>query len=930
MRPLKLVMTGFESYKDRTEINFEELGTRGLYLITGDTGAGKTTIFDAITFALYGEPSGADRSPEMLRSHFADEEIPTRVELDFEANGKKYHIERNPEYERKALRGEGTTSEAANAELSFPEDGQGREPVSGVSKVNAEIENILNLTKDQFCSIAMIAQGRFQELLLSKKDQKQELFRELFHTEKYERLQLQLKSDKSQADRACNDLKLRLEEALARIEVSEADEDAAKIEQIKSSAYIKEDELSLLQAFAKKDEKLLEEVVKQISELEKKLEKINAELQRGQARLKLEEDGTAAENAQKQKRLELEKLTQVMELAVKEAEKVPLLEKEQTLLEASLKDYKEIDEAEAALRSLNDSIAFDEKNLKSQEERKNLLEEKLEKNKAELAYLKDAGEKIGSFGAALDKISEEENALKEIEMQVRDLAAEKEELAEAQTKAKASIEKSDQLQKDYAEKLRLFNLEQAGILAESLKEGQPCPVCGSLEHPKPAEKSFQAPSQKELEDARKEADAAGKASTALAADASGKGKAVEKEEEQINKQLKKYFEGLNAGDPALEGKLDQRKAELKVEADKINQQLRKEEADKKRRSEIENILPQEEAEIKKISEAAGQLMSKLSGDKAKYEEGLKNLNEKKAGLKYKTLQEAEEKNRSLKEQITGLNEKAENAREAKLACEHEIAGLAGQIDTIKNQLKESEPVDMDKLNGEKDRLTAEKITRGQQRDSINKRSAVNQESINSIETLLPEIEKAKKRFDMISALSDVASGDRRGKNGKPSLETYVQMQCLDQINRRANLRLKKMTDNKYELRRRLEKDGSELGLDLNVKDFYTGRERQVQTLSGGEQFQASLSLALGLADEIQDNAGGIRLDTMFIDEGFGTLDSETLNKAMRALENLSQGDKLIGIISHVEELENRIPKKICVKKDESGVSHASLSLDFAD
>ena len=139
-----------------------------------------------------------------------------------------------------------------------------------------------------------------------------------------------------------------------------------------------------------------------------------------------------------------------------------------------------------------------------------------------------------------------------------------------------------------------------------------------------------------------------------------------------------------------------------------------------------------------------------------------------------------------------------------------------------------------------------------------------------------------------------------------------------------------MTDNKYELRRRLEKDGSELGLDLNVKDFYTGRERQVQTLSGGEQFQASLSLALGLADEIQDNAGGIRLDTMFIDEGFGTLDSETLNKAMRALENLSQGDKLIGIISHVEELENRIPKKICVKKDESGVSHASLSLDFAD
>ena len=180
---------------------------------------------------------------------------------------------------------------------------------------------------------------------------------------------------------------------------------------------------------------------------------------------------------------------------------------------------------------------------------------------------------------------------------------------------------------------------------------------------------------------------------------------------------------------------------------------------------------------------------------------------------------------------------------------------------------------------------------------------------------------------MISALSEVAAGSNRGSRGKPSLETYVQMHCLDQINLRANLRLKKMTDNKYELRRRIEKDGSELGLDLNVRDFYTSREREVQSLSGGEQFQASLSLALGLADEIQDNAGGIKLDAMFIDEGFGTLDSETLNKAMRALEDLSQGNKLIGIISHVEELEGRIPKKIYVRKDEAGVSHAELKED---
>ena len=180
---------------------------------------------------------------------------------------------------------------------------------------------------------------------------------------------------------------------------------------------------------------------------------------------------------------------------------------------------------------------------------------------------------------------------------------------------------------------------------------------------------------------------------------------------------------------------------------------------------------------------------------------------------------------------------------------------------------------------------------------------------------------------MVNALHDVATGSNRGKSGKPSLEVYVQMEYLDRINRRANLRLRTMTDNKYELRRRIEEDGAERGLDLDVKDFYTGRRRNVQTLSGGEQFQASLALALGLADEIQESAGGIRLDTMFIDEGFGTLDPDTLNKAMRSLEDLSQGDKLIGIISHVEELESRIPKKIVVRKNGAGISSARIVQD---
>ena len=927
MRPLKLVMTGFESYKDRTEIDFEELGSRGLYLITGDTGAGKTTIFDAITFALYGSPSGADRSVEMLRSHFADEKTPTLVEFDFEANGRKYHITRNPDYERKALRGEGTTTEAANAELSFPGDGQGLEPVSGVSKVNAEVVNILNLNKDQFCRVAMIAQGRFQELLLSKKEDKGKLFRELFHTEKYECLQSTLKSDKSQAERFLEDLKLRLSEALSRIEVNENDEAAEKINLIKTNSFIKDEEIELLREFVSKDEKVLQEILAKISETEKKLEKTNAELQLGQTRQKLEEQCAASEEEEKQKTSRLEELTEAMQTAENAAKEVPELEKNQTLLEASLKDYKEIADTEAGLKSLCEEIASDEEALKEAEAEKSQLEEKLEKNKAETAALKNAGEKTGLLTAALEKISEENKALKEIEDFVEELVCDKEKLLSAQEKADAAIDKASQLQKAYAEKLRLYNLEQAGILAEGLKDGAPCPVCGSKEHPKPAAKSSQAPSQKELEEAQKEADAAVKDSTAKSVDAGEKKKAVEKEEEQINRLLEKYLEGLKVEDESLKQKIEERKNQLKLEADKKNQELEKEETDKKRRAEIENEIPKAEAAIKKITEEEGQLSAKISGNKAKNDEILKNLNEKKKGLKYKTLEEAENTNAALKLEILKLKDNVEKARENKNACDKEIAALKGQIENIKNQLKESKPVDLEKLNKEKDKHLEQKDALGEQRDSINKRSAVNQESLRTVEELVPEIEKAGERYSMISALSEVAAGSNRGSRGKPSLETYVQMHCLDQINLRANLRLKKMTDNKYELRRRIEKDGSELGLDLNVRDFYTSREREVQSLSGGEQFQASLSLALGLADEIQDNAGGIKLDAMFIDEGFGTLDSETLNKAMRALEDLSQGNKLIGIISHVEELEGRIPKKIYVRKDEAGVSHAELKED---
>lgn len=923
MRPLKLVMTGFESYKDRTGINFEELGNRGLYLITGDTGAGKTTIFDAITFALYGSPSGADRNVEMLRSHFADENTPTFVELDFEANGKKYHIKRNPEYERKALRGEGITTEAANAELQ--PDGQ--EPLSGVSKVNAEIERILNLKKEQFCSIAMIAQGRFQQLLLSKKDDKECLFRELFHTEKYESLQNQLKSDKSQALAYLNELKLRMGEALSGFIFSEEDEEAEKINQIKNSSYVKEEDFEFLKNFAAKDEKKLSELISQIIENEKKLEKVNGDLQAGSERIKTEEKLTAAEKNLSEKEENLEGLKEVVTRTEKEAEKLPGLEKEKTLLEASLKKYEEISKKEDELEKLGEEIKTAEKKEIELEEKKNKYEAAIETAKVELAALKNAGEKASSYEISLEKISEEEKEIKDIEKRLSELIRKKEELVISQNKVEQINSLVVQANKKYTDLLRLFNLEQAGILAEKLEEGCECPVCGSKDHPHPAVKSSEAPNQTEIEEAKKEADRVSSQSTSLAVEAAQKKTEAANSEAEINKLLKKYFSSLSAADKELASEIVKRKESLQKDYEETEAKLLEEKKAKFRHEEIEKSLPEIESSLKQTENEALEISSKMAGLKAKLETEAKNLESEKSGLKYKTFAEAQESFMLLENQITQLKGAFESANNNRNDCEKEIENLKGEIKSLNEQLKKTQALDMEKLNKEKLKLYEEKNSMNTQRDSLSERKGINQESLRKIEALIPEIEKATDRYNMISALSDVASGSNRGARGRPSLETYVQMNCLDLINRRANLRLKKMTDNKYELRRRVEKDGSELGLDLNVKDFYTGREREVQTLSGGEQFQASLSLALGLADEVQNNSGGIKLDAMFIDEGFGTLDSETLNKAMRALEDLSQGDKLVGIISHVEELENRIPKKICVKKDASGVSHASLIQD---
>ena len=926
MRPTKLVMTGFESYKDKTVIDFEQLGTKGLYLITGDTGAGKTAIFDAITFALYGSPSGTDRSVEMLRSHFADENTPTIVELDFEANGNKYHITRNPDYQRKALKGDGITTQAASAELVYVTQSS-IPPVSGVSKVNAEVEKILSLKKEQFCSIAMIAQGVFQKLLLSDKKQKEEIFRQLFHTEKFVRLEMTLKDERSSAKSEVENLKLKLNEALNRIVIMDADENSEQILKIKNSSYITENEIQILKAFVEEDERFLQSVLEKIGKNDNKISQLNLEINAAEEQEKLRAQISEKELFIKNLNSKKDSIFAQVEITKKAAEKITELTKEKNLLESSMDDYLKNDEAEKQILKITEEIVTDE-NSKTQLEKQNSgLETEIEQLKKELESLKNSGEEIIRLENKAKEYNGTLNELNEASENLETFGEDKQDLKDAQEKVQKASAEYEKSNTEYSENLRLYNLEQAGILAENLKPGCACPVCGSTEHPVLAHKSEKAPTQKQIEELKKSVESKNIIFNKLSSEAAAKKSALEKSEETINKLLKKYFESLTAADENITATVDEKISELKALQKKTEADIETENKKVARFKALEKEIPNKEKELSGNKDAISSFATKISSNKVLKESEEKALNERKSKLKYKTLQEAQTQFKLLETTIDSLTKNHDEAVNNKNEFEKNLEGEKSSLNTLKAQLEKTEPADITKLKEKLTALQLEKSNLDNQRDSLNERKGVNQESVNSVEALVPEIEKANAHYEMVAALCEVAAGNSRGKKGLPSLETYVQMNCLDQINRRANLRLKKMTDNKYELLRRIEEDGSELGLDLNVKDFYTGRDRNVQTLSGGEQFQASLALALGLADEVQENSGGIKLDTMFIDEGFGTLDSETLNKAMHALEDLSQGNKLIGIISHVEELESRIDNKIVVTKNSSGISNAVIKKD---
>lgn len=1088
MKPLKLVMSAFGPYAQQTEIDFTRLGESGLYLITGDTGAGKTTIFDAITFALYGESSGQIRQADMLRSQYAAEKTETWVELTFSYQGKRYVVRRNPEYLRPRERGEGVTVKKADAVLQFPD---GRAPVTKPREVTRALTGLIGLDYRQFSQIAMIAQGDFQKLLLAGTQQRSEIFRRLFHTERYQALQERLREEVRARGKVYDELLRSIRQYLLGASCVGEDALEARLEEWKTGSPegTVSDGIALVQELAAAQQEKLTQADERLGALERRIRETDRTLEtiRQQRQLQAElarhrkelenlngqlqtagEDCARAETGREEEERLRERVAALEErLKQREALEAEQKEREEKraqievcgrqmeektaqmdgLLRESLADREQLEALQTAgeekerLERQNEGLLQKLEQIRTLREEyahagKTLEDTRLEANRTAaeeagiLAQEQQAEAALATLQGSDVLQGEQQRRLEDQKEQTRRLVqardrwlTDREELRRRQDEYLHASQKRDGLRERYEGLERVFQNAQAGILAAGLVEGKPCPVCGAEHHPAPAVLPLGVPSAQELQrcqaevtaaqaEAERKSEGAGlwlqrvqeeadalreilsdirKDSCAEGADAPLEETAVEalralaEEQRQTETVLHRIREeilrrqSLETQRKALREKADSLRL-LRQEAEKKLAVWEGRQADAQRR--LTAFLAQEtiwDGSDGALRDAAHAAQENLERARDKLAEQMQENREK---LRHREslsrrIAEREQERQTLEKEIRRIEllQARLQAEEEKLAAQIEkrnaaagqtdCAGIRAETETLRLALRqrteerERAAVAFRQLQSRQDALrqvvetltgqlrsapgtTPEELSQRQKedeacreqetrrRDELYAALLQNRKILQAVDGRQNRLQQAETEYGRIRALSDTANGTLPGKR-KIELETYIQMTYFDRILRRANLRLLVMSGGQYELQRAREGDmRTKAGLELDVIDHYNGSVRSVRTLSGGESFQASLSLALGLSDEIQESAGGIRLDAMFVDEGFGSLDEEALGQAVKALESLTEGDRVVGIISHVAQLKDRIERKIVVsKKREGGGVGSHIELEGA-
>lgn len=1040
MKPVKLIMNAFGPYARDAVVDFEEFGQAGLFLITGDTGAGKTTIFDAITFALFNKTSGTDREVNTLRSDYAAESEETYVDFTFSHKGRIYQVQRYPQYEKMKKNGTGFTTKTAKAKFSRNPDS----PIEGTKQVNEAVEELLRINYEQFKQISMIAQGEFREVLNADSKKRGEILQKVFATGNYKKMGICFEErSKAAYGKVAENLR-RITQFFDGIQYQQDSEFCEEIELQKKrnqsdklqyqtenmktllENIIEEDtaEIVHLEAISREKEQVAEEKTKQYTlifttnESFEKYDKLSVVREELLAKAQYMEECARTLEKQKQAVYEVkpahdayqeacENLAKVKQRCTQLEEKCAEASDKRDLIE---KQYLTVQERQEDAEQKKSEAMHLQKDREVYERRAQLLEKKVEceQLKEQFQKEKDKQKKILLQLQEVLEVTQQKMKMYE-EVPVRYVREEaeycrkKQEIEELKEVLEKKVPewqehrvKLESLQKQFvkvrqaydetAEKYergeKLWESSQAGILAAKLECGKKCPVCGSVEHPDPAQLSDEHISEVLLRRLKEEKQQAEKNKN----EAYEKVTKVKSECDAKEQELKNKIETIVSGKVELETAIDELKvyyekqyAALKVqvallqklktekeqllEAQKKEKQLQEQtEQEKKKQDMLEqkekeidttyaqlqgqllalkelkySSLPALENAIKVLLEEAEQISKEIELWRGRLNRAGEEVATQKASL--------ESSQKQMKELQETIAEKERNYQ----ACMKEYGFEQASVERFfvtKAELDATEKMVLDyhgkvRVNAAEFAQAAEQIKGKERKDArlakeeaeqskkeaqevkallnrVCNRRERNEETLRAIKKLETQLDKQLQEVATLSNLSNLFNGRTSGKN-KTSFETYVQMSGFDGIIRAANKRLQPMSGGQYQLYRHEDPEAKgNVALNLDILDHYTGKKRPVSTLSGGESFMASLSLALGLSDRVAADAGGIKMETLFIDEGFGTLDEKALNDAVGMLHELSSSNKLIGIISHRQELKDEISKKILISKSGKG------------
>lgn len=873
MKPIQLVLSAFGPYVERTVIDFSALGEEGLFLIAGDTGAGKTMIFDAISFALYGEASGGKekRKSKSFHSNYVSDQTETYVELTFRHRGETWWIRRNLEYQRPAKKKkdgmETTTRQAADAQMRNEDTG---EEILRMDDVNRRVRELLGLTQDQFTQTVMIAQGDFLKILTASSDDRKKLFRDLFHTNLYVDLQSRLQ----EKNRACADEQKALEQVILSAE-GKIDPEAEFAEREILLSYCGQiqhtDALCALLARLIEQEKAAQEQARaQKKEAADQIGALIAAVTEGE---RVNRDFADWES----KRARLAALTagqgeiDAQRAALAAARRAQQLETDEALMRRTRRD---MDAQRAALSDAQAALEQAEKALPETETR-----------------MKEAESRGGEIHALLAQAKQMEDCLPvlgEVERLKAALDTQKRELQRLTAD-------SSRAQAAYTAAQNSYYLSQAGLLARELKAGQPCPVCGSTAHPCPAQITPETVTRQALEQAAQRRETAEKAQSDAAT-------------------------RLAANQAALDEREDRLRA-LKIGADETRQRLAA------RIDAAHQAAADRQREIDAARSAYQALDKRKTAAQSAVDAAQKQLAALEKDLRAQT--EAFEQKRAahgFEDEASYRLAKRTNADIERLDREirnydEQKRTLAAQTHELEDKLSGRQRTDLTALQNQRAAALDRQAKAENAEKAMVRKLTLHESAEREIRQANAAIQKKRGKWQIIQELYTCCAGIAAGNpRAKLTFEAYVQQYYFRFVVAAANKRLTRLTDGMFTLRvmREAANRVSQSGLDLEVLDRSTGQARDVSTLSGGESFLASLALALGLSDAVQSQSGQIRMDAMFIDEGFGSLDENALRSSIDVLLELADGKRLIGIISHVQELEERIDKQIVVTKTPNG------------